>query len=157
LTAKAATSRKEIWQSIFVRRGGNGAHTRLFESLESSVRDFLLREANTTESELPVVGHFLDADNWSLLTTSGLVWCTGGARGQLSIEAVRDAVSDLPKLQETGTTKLEMRELRILTFNGPDSLVSFEPGIPLSGVWNILKNAGASNRSRMSRSGSDLD
>jgi hypothetical protein len=39
-----------------------------------------------------------------------------------------------------------MRTLRVITLTGEEYTIELEPGQPLSGTWNVLKNLGTRNR-----------
>jgi hypothetical protein len=44
-----------------------------------------------------------------------------------------------------------MRQLQVVTMENGEHSIELEPGAPLSGVWNVLKNLGSRNRSAMER------
>jgi hypothetical protein len=150
MSRKTAAEIKNIWDAIFTKRGGNGTYTRLFDRLESSQRVAILSKVELGDSEMPVIGSYCDADNWLLLTTDRLVWLSSGVRNELATKSIRDAVADLAQIQRTGATKLEMCELDVLTMEGAHFSIPMEAGSPLSGIWNILKNIGATNRNSAS-------
>lgn len=144
----AAESAKNTWSSIFRRRGANGVYTRLFDSLDCEHQHALITaaELELRENELPVIGSIRDAQNWLILTTDRLLWCIEGRRMELSIEYIRDVGADLGELQRKQQSKLEMRQIRILTLTNLTYPIELEPGPPLSGTWNVLRNIGARNR-----------
>ena len=150
MTLTAAESLKDTWVSIFRRRGGDGTYTRLFDNLDASQRTTLFSMFELRESEVPVIGSVQDSDNWLVLTTERLVWSIGGERQEVPADAVRDATADLKQLQRSDS-KLEMRQLQVVTMGGGEYPIDMEPGAPLSGVWNVLKNLGARNRSMIAR------
>lgn len=39
-----------------------------------------------------------------------------------------------------------MTNLQVITLSGEEYGIELEPGRPLSGTWNVLKNLGARNR-----------
>ncbi|MEW6643055.1 MAG: hypothetical protein AB1586_21300 [Pseudomonadota bacterium] len=142
MTAEAL---KRTWDSIFKRKGGNGAYTRLFESMEPDQRNTLLSGLKPREKELPVIGSSGGPGSWLILTTERLVWTLHGQRHELAAENIRDAVADF-KQRRSGESKLEMRTLQVITLTGEEYVIELEPGPPLSGTWNVLKNLGARNR-----------
>jgi hypothetical protein len=146
MTLNAAESLKDIWSSIFRRKGGNGAYTRLFDSLESENQVALLTAAGLRQTELPVIGSVQDQNNWLILTTERLVWSTAGKHNELAVEAIRDATADYRQLQRNQRSKLEMQQLQVVTMAGGEYSIELEPGQPLSGTWNVLMNLGARNR-----------
>jgi hypothetical protein len=147
MTLTDPESLKDTWVSIFRRKGADGAYTRLFDNLDPSQRSALLSELKLRKSELPVIGSVQDSDNWLVLTTERLVWSIGGRRREVDAKVIRDARADFKKLQRRGHSKLEMRELQVVTMGKGEYTIELEPGAPLSGTWNILKNLGARNRS----------
>jgi hypothetical protein len=140
--------RKEVLSSIFRRKGGDGAYTRLFDSLDREQRDLLLTTIELHDRELPIIGSVPNVDYCFLLTTERLVWYFGGARHSLQIEELRDAVADFNKHNYGTETKSRLNELVIVTMENDRHLVALEPGKPLFGVWNTLKNLGRTNRNR---------
>jgi hypothetical protein len=138
---------KSTLSAIFKRKGRDGRYTRLFENLDSQQREALLKQVPLTETELPVIGSAEAEDKWLLLTTARIVWRSGDKTETLDVKEIRDAVADLRKLVATGRRKDKMRELQVLTTNGEQRFVELEEGAPLMGVWNVLKNLGARNRS----------
>jgi hypothetical protein len=148
----ASESLKNIWSSIFLRKGGNGAYTRLFDSLEPSQKSVLSAVVELWHNELPIIGSVLDRDNWFIFTTARLAWCISGNRNEIPAQAVCDATVDFRRLRQSGETKLETRRLQLTTKANEKYVIMLEPGQPLSGVWNVLKNLGARNRKALSRS-----
>lgn len=140
-----AENLKNTWESIFRRKGGDGAYTRLFDSMEPGQRSTLLSTLTLRGTELPVIGSLLGPGNWLVLTTERIVWVTRGERHELATGNVRDAIADLRQLGNS-QSKLQMRSLQVTTFSGEKYKVELEPGPPLSGTWNVLKNLGTRNR-----------
>jgi hypothetical protein len=140
-----AQSEKVTLAAVFRRRGANGQHTRLFDDLEESQRQTLLGYAPLSGDELPIVGSLEGPDRWFVLTTRKLIWRRAGATTALSLDKIIDAIVDLQALQASGTTKLNNRELQVIT---PDRhyTIDVEPGAPFSGFWNVLKGIGVGNR-----------
>jgi hypothetical protein len=106
----------------------------------------LSRATELGDDELPVLGHAEAPDNWFLLTTERLLSRRGGEVCALAISDISDAIIDLAALQASGRTKLEWRELKLMTMGGNQHTIFVEPGAPLNGVWSVLKNVGARNR-----------
>jgi len=146
MTLTVAESLKDTWTSIFRRKGGDGTYTRLFDNLDPSQRSMLLAEFKLSESELPVIGSIQDSGNWLVLTTERLAWSIEGKRQEVAATVIRDATADLKQLQRSDHSKLGMRQLQIVTMGDGEYSIELEPGAPLSGVWNVLKNLGARNR-----------
>ena len=123
-------------------------YTRLFDSLDREQRDLLLTAIELHDQELPIIGSVPNVDYCLLLTTERLVWYFGGRRQDLQIEELRDAVADFNKHNYGSETKSKLNELIIITMRNDRHLVALEPGRPLFGTWNVLKNLGRSNRSK---------
>jgi hypothetical protein len=141
----SAEKLRSTWTAIFCRKGGNGAYTRPFESLEPRQREALLSSFPLRAGELPVIGGLKDSRNWFVLSTERVVWALKGELRELDIGIIRDAIADFDQL-ESSHSKLKMRTLQITTSSGEAHLIEMEPGLPLGGVWNILKNVGARNK-----------
>jgi hypothetical protein len=105
---------------------------------------------------LPVIGSIESTRDWLILTTERLAWSAGGQRHELATNIIRDATADLRNLQRGGRSKIEIRELSVLTFDGREYCITLEPGSPLVGTWNVLKNIGARNRHAIERRQSGL-
>ncbi len=146
MTLTAAESLKDTLVSIFRRKGEDGACTRLFDNLAPSQRSTLLAELKLHESELPVIGSVEDSSNWLVLTTERLVWSIEGERQEVAADAIRDAMADLKQLRRSEHSKLGMRQIQVVTMGDGEYSIELEPGGPLSGTWNVLKNLGARNR-----------
>lgn len=137
---------KAVLCAVFKRRGSNGRHTRLFDDLDLAQQEVLLQQVDLRD-ELPVIGSVEPHGPWLLLTTKKVVWSRGDAATTLPIDEIVDAIADLHALQESRVPKSRMRELQITTAEGTYTIEA-EPGPPLSGVWNVLKSIGVSNRHR---------
>jgi hypothetical protein len=139
-------SLKGILSATFKRKGGDGHYTRLFDNLDPFQKEILLRQANLSDTELPIIGSAEAEDKWLLLTTDRLMWRSGDEFTALDVADIDDAVADFQKLMTTGSHKEQMRELQILTMNGEQRIIEVEEGAPLIGVWHVLKNLGVRNR-----------
>ncbi|MBV9703805.1 MAG: hypothetical protein JO163_13830, partial [Methylobacteriaceae bacterium] len=128
-----------------------GTYTRLFDNLDPSQRSTLLEKCELGDSELPVFGSLRDSVNWLVLTTERLTWSMQGKRQEVAAKDIRDAIADFKELQRSGHNKLNMQQLRIVTMAAGEYLIELEPGAPLSGSWNVLKNLGARNRSAIEK------
>jgi hypothetical protein len=148
MTLTVAESLKSTWMSIFRRKGQDGTYTRLFDNLDPSQRSMLLDEFKLRESELPVIGSIQDSGNWLVLTTERLAWSIEGKCQEVATTVIRDATADFKQLQRSGHSKVETRQLQVVIMGDGEHSIELEPGAPLSGVWHVLKNLGARNRSR---------
>jgi hypothetical protein len=113
--------------------------------MDPGQRSTLLTAIKLRATELPVIGSLRGPNNWLLLTTERLVWTAAGERHEIDVETIRDATADLKQL-ENSQSKLEMRTLQMTTLEGNKYTIELEPGQPLSGTWNVLKNVGTRNR-----------
>lgn len=137
---------KNVWSSIFRRKGGDGAYTRLFDCLPQSQIEILTSALALEQDELGVIGSVRDSFNWFALTTERIVWLTDGTRSEVQCKDIRDAIVDFQDLKGNYSGKLGLKYITIITFASGEHRLELESGLPLSGVWNILKNIGRRNR-----------
>jgi hypothetical protein len=137
---------KSTLTAIFKRKGQDGRYTRLFENLEPSQRESLLKEISLHVGELPVIGSAESHDTWLIVTTDRIVWRLKGKTQTLSVDDVWHVKADLPKMVATGVRKHQLRELQVETVAHEQRTIEVEEGAPLMGVWNALMNLGARNR-----------
>ncbi len=137
---------KSTLSAVFERKGRDGRYTRLFENLEPSQQDILLKEVSLREGELPVIGSAESQDNWLIVTTERIVWHLKGKTRTLSVHDVRHVKADFTKMVVTGVRKDQLHELQIETVGHEQCTIEVEEGAPLMGVWNALMNLGARNR-----------
>jgi hypothetical protein len=149
VTLTAAESRKNVMASIFRRKGRDGIYTRLFDNLDPVQHSTLLDQIQLNETEVPVIGSVEGPGNWLVLTTERLVWSIDGKREEVAANIICDATADFRQLQRSKRSKLEMRQLQILTMTGVEYSIELEPGAPLIGVWHVLKNLGTRNRNAL--------
>lgn len=125
---------------IFRRRGGSGQMTRLFDELEDTQKDALVKAVELGAEELPVLASLVGKDRWLVLTTQRIVWCLDGEDHQLQLSDIADAFVDFHAMVRDGVRKSDVRELEIVTRVGDRHTIGVESGGPLFGVWNVLKN-----------------
>ena len=147
-----AESVKDSWSAIFRRKGANGTHTRLFDSLEPPQQALLLKALGTLrKTELPVIGSAHRLDNWLVLTTERLIWCIEGNRKELD---VYDIGAVKPDETESMRDKQNMKRLEVETvshkryLSNARYLIELDAGEPLFGVWHILLNIGRRNHKK---------
>ena len=136
---------------VFERRGSEGQFTRLFDDLGPADKDALAAAVHIGVDELPVLGSFEADDRWLLLTTERIVWSVGGERHQLYNSEISDAIVDFHAMLEHGTEKSDVNELEIETLGGERHVIVVEPGPPMVGLWNVLKNLGQRARAQNDR------
>jgi hypothetical protein len=56
---------------------------RAFANFDVEVQDLLRQEADIENEEVPAIAHFLDAENWTLVTSRRLVWRYEGVQKSL--------------------------------------------------------------------------
>jgi len=129
---------KNTLAAIFQRKGHDGRYTRIFENLEPSQQDVLLRMVLLNSGELPVIGSFESEGNWLVITTERIVWRSQGKIQNLSIHDIWHVKADLLKMVATGIRKHELHELQVETVSHENQTIELEEGAPLIGVWNAL-------------------
>lgn len=148
---------KSTLTAIFKRKGQDGGYTRLFENLETSQREALLKEVPLHTGELPVIGSVESQQTWLIVTTDRIVWRLKGKTQTLSVGDVWHVKADFPKMVATGVRKHQLRELQIETATHEQRTIEVEEGAPLMGVWNALMNLGARNRQMKNAGGQVAD
>jgi len=140
---------RQVLTAIFRRRGGEGRYTRLFENLPAAQQAELRNEASVGAGELPVIGSVQASERWLLITTERIVW-----REKSSVHSV--PVEQVHHVDPEGFNarwKTEMGTLRIETVGHETHIVSVEPGAPLCGIWNVLRNLEARNQAKQGSAG----
>lgn len=137
---------KGTLSAIFERKGRDGRYTRLFENLEPSQQEALLKEVSLNAGELPVIGSVESQGTWLVVTTERIVWRLRSQTRTVFVHDVWHVRADLPRMVATGVRKDQLRELEIETVGHEHCTIEVEEGAPLMGVWNALMNLGASNR-----------
>jgi hypothetical protein len=127
---------KSTLTAIFKRKGQDGRYTRLFDNLEPSQRESLLKEVSLRAGELPAIGSAESQDMWLIVTTERIVWHLKGKTQTLSVDDVWYVKADLPKMVTTGVRKHQLRQLQIETVAHEQLIIEVEQGAPLMGVWN---------------------
>ena len=141
---------KATLSAKFRRNGGPGKYVRLFDDMSPGEQRAITLAGELHSSELAIVGGMEDAENWLVITTEKLRWKHEGRLSSVALRDIRDAVVDLQALAFSGTTKLTNRKLEIKLMSGDQCTLDMEAGAPFSGIWNVLKFVGTSNRRRKS-------
>jgi len=152
MIAKSLDQLKRLWTLIFQRKGSEGSFTRLFENLDPPQRELLLRYVSLDPSELPVIGSVQGPDNWLILTTQRLEWSADGVRVGSYTDSILGVRMDLEAIRRKFRAKSESRHLEIVLSDGSCYTIELEPGMPLIGVWQVLRNL-ASRNTAMLRKG----
>lgn len=134
---------KDTWVSIFKRKGASGKQTKLFEEFDDATRKAITERASLRADELPVIASAPTLQGWFLLTTKRLLSFTGNASETIETSSI---VEVLPA--EFGQVRKEEMSLLKLKLNeGRELQAQVEAGAPFFGVWNVLRNAVARNKS----------
>src|SRR6266404_751008 len=139
---------KQRLVSIFKRKGRDGRHTRLFENLDPWQKDLLSGMVPLQEEEVPVIGGVESPEKWFLITSKRIVWLAAGKIQSIPITRVYQARMDFDSVLRSGRTKLETQELQVETLDDERYTLAIEEGLPLVGVWNVLKHLGFRNRKK---------
>lgn len=129
---------KRAWTRRFMKSGGNGVHTRLFDDHNTAVRNRLLAATPISSDEVPVFASFESETYSVLITTRRVVSISDGLSSALAVGSVRAISVDFEAMRAARKTLLDWGELRFETLTGEFRSVRLEPGHPLSGVWNAL-------------------
>src|SRR5947209_3950893 len=84
--------------NIFLRKGGEGKYTKLFNNLEPETATLLLCPAPILQDAIPVVGGYKDPGEWLLITTGSMIWHSDGMRTELASKEIRHATVDFDKM-----------------------------------------------------------
>jgi hypothetical protein len=131
---------KSTWSSIFSRKGGSGATTRLWDDWDDNARAAILASIALEPEELPVVLARLRSDGPILLTTRRLV-CDSGAA------LLREVISIKP-VEFTEKGKDQLSELDIELSSGRSLRIVVESGSSYFAVWSVLLNIAKRNAHR---------
>lgn len=135
-----------LW--IFRKRGGAGAQTMPFAQLSAHCRQTLAQCMPLEAEEIPVIGCCQEPSDWLLVTTRRVAWAQGGVRTTVDLADLVDAtVSEEDAWQNGALEKLGVRHLTLRTRDGESRRFEVEPGLPLLGLWNLLKWIAGRNES----------
>lgn len=123
---------------IFLKKGGEGNYTKLFENLLPFQREVIAQKSEIQISEAPIVGGYKDDKEWILLTTKKLVWQCGTSSFVLPLSEIINADVDFDKMIANRLTMNDVREIEIEADSFNKIVLKMEAGYPLSGMWNIL-------------------
>jgi len=126
--------------SVFLRNGGEGEHTKLFENLSEPIQGDLREKAILREDEEPVVAYNENGGDWCLITTQRFIWSKLGQTKNLEFRQLKDATIDSSlAIQHKATSAADLRDLKLITNTNEEISIEIEPGFPFSGIWNALK------------------
>lgn len=128
---------RSTWRSIFSRKGGSGATTRLWDEWEDNVRAVVLADVGLEGEELPVILTLSAGGGRMLLTTRRLISDSGVA-----------PVSEIVRIQPVDFNekrKEQLDELHIDLVSGKALQILVEAGKPYFGLWSVLMNVAGRN------------
>jgi hypothetical protein len=131
---------KSTWSSMFSRKGGSGATTRLWDDWEDEARAAALGKTTLEAEELPVVMARSKAGGPILLTTRRLI-CDSGAA------SLREVTSIKP-MEFTEKTKDQLNELDVELSSGRSIRITVESGSSYFALWSVLLNIAKRNAHR---------
>jgi len=108
------------------------------------LRSALLDEIPLTQDEAAVIGYNGPDDSRLLLTTERLVWGRHCQFIEVRIDEIDDVKIDLSRIQ-SAEDKASLKTLELSADCRKFSL-ALEPGLGLSGLWNVLHHLAVRNR-----------
>jgi hypothetical protein len=142
---------------IFGKSGCWGNHSREFFGWPESTQQELRRWAGLTDSERPFIA-YVERDRWTVLTLERVIWRSGEHIQSVGVgELAEITVTDQNSARLTPYVKETMDELKLRTKHGRTLSVTFEPGRPLIGFWNVVKMMISQNASEPGAAGSTPD
>ena len=136
---------KERISQIFLRKGGEGVYTRLFENLPVSQQEMLMQKVPLEEDEVPLIGGYKNQQEYILLTSIRIAWQCEEAYANLLVTEVVDAMVDFDEMVVRGLNMSTVKEIQIKTKVSGNLILKMEAGAPLVGVWNVLLHFGWRN------------
>jgi len=121
----------------FIRRGGVGDHTSLFEQFSDAERQFIFRTVDFLVDELPVVLCLESSTKWLLATTARILSCTEGDIRAIDYNQIADARPVVPEVINYDQG-IDLASIEITLNDGSRHRVSMEHGDPCFGMLNIL-------------------
>lgn len=137
----------QIIASVFLRKGGEGLKTKLFENLAAVEKSAILSRAALASEEEPVIAYFATATDWFLITTQRLVWSNSEGLHAMRILQFDYAESNFEAAwerwqiaddREIRDPNMDIDELFLVTIDGKRTAISLEPGQPYLGISNAL-------------------
>lgn len=126
--------------AVFRRNGSAGQNTRLFEDFSNDVRSKILNNIDLHDDEQIAVGHFIDEENWLVVSTHRIAWRRDGKTRSLSNERIVDVTFDRAAAIASGASKThDLRRLLVTDDQGNNYGLEVDPGYPFSATWNVIK------------------
>ena len=131
---------------IFLKKGGEGRYTKLFENFSLYERELLLNDISLIEGELPIILGFEIPAEWLLITTVRIICRRKGKIEEVQNSEIKEGNVDFDKMlseRKIGFHKID--ELVITKNNSHKISIYPEIGFPLVGIWNVLIHLGWRN------------
>jgi hypothetical protein len=137
-----------VWR--FLRSGGEGARTKVFENLSPETQRRLRQAASIREGEFPAIASVLDDNNWVLITTERVIDRTVEASttiDHVEIDAFEmeifwraRALSPEERIDQEvlGRLKEEQTMIELRLHSGTRHLLTVEAGNPYFGIVNVI-------------------
>lgn len=128
---------------IFLKKGGEGLYTKLFENFSFYEKELFLNDISLKEGELPVILGFEIPAEWLLLTTERIIWRRKAKIEEVQNSEIKEGNVDFDKMlleRKIGFYKID--ELVITKTNNQKIIIYPEIGSPLVGIWNVLIHLG---------------
>jgi hypothetical protein len=133
--------------NIFLKKGKEGSFTKLFSNLDDTDRNAILSESHLFADELPIIADFRNSSEWSLITTSRVIWHDSKGVHTVPASEIMEVGINLERIQPP-PQKLTTNRLGIRTKEQQLLEVQFEHGAPLFGAWNALRFFSVQNHKR---------
>ena len=133
--------RVERLMRVYHNAGGEVTEsTKPFDSWPEHVRSSLAAEVGLARDEVPLLAFVADAQTWTVVTLDRIAWKHGGGVHQVSIRSLKSAsIPEGDAATSSPEAKRSMRLLKVVTADGTEAIVEFEPGKPFFGFWNLVK------------------
>jgi len=120
--------------------GQEAARSKPFGAWPDDTRSALNAEGRFTEDEHPFLAFVEDDQTWTVVTLIRVVWKRSGCVSQMRIEDLKEATIPEEVLRTLSPeTKASMNRLRLVSKDGSEAAVAFEPGAAFAGFWNVVK------------------
>lgn len=136
-----AQFRAERLMRVYRNAGGEFTEfTKPFDAWPEHVRSSLAVEVGLAPDEVPLLAFVANPDLWTIVTLDRIAWKHGGSVRQASIRSLTSAnIPEAVAASISPDVKRSMRLLRVVTEEGNEAVVEFEPGKPFFGFWNLVK------------------
>lgn len=129
---------KKRLSNIFLKKGGEGIRTKLFENLLLFEKEKLLRKKIIKNNESPIIGSYKNENEWLILTSDELAWQRQDRKFSLLLSEIKNADVNFDKMVANNLTMNTVQEIEIELNSSERVILEMESGYPLSGMWNIL-------------------